>query len=106
MRSKSTNLLSGTEEDWYWRVVTKVYETGNFENKGGFDMLNSTKYRDRNRVKIRMRISDRTWVKNNIPSSIWWFTEVHHNWKDGGRMYLLSKSEHILKHREEREKKT
>ena len=38
----------------------------------------------------------------NIPSSIWWFSEIHHDWEDGARMYLLTKGEHILIHRRER----
>ena len=46
------------------------------------------------RWKATIRQIDRIWVCKNIPSSIWWNLEVHHEWKDGGRMYLLTKQEH------------
>lgn len=55
-----------------------------------------------NAKKIRMRINDNRWVHNHIPSSIWWETVVHHDWKNGGVMYLLTPEEHSVITRKER----
>ena len=47
------------------------------------------------RKKQRIRYKDRIWVASNIPSSLWWGKEIHHDWEDGGKMYLLTKGEHL-----------
>lgn len=46
--------------------------------------------------KTKIRQTDRSWVCTNIPSSLWWQCEIHHDWKDGARMYLISHVEHVL----------
>ena len=56
------------------------------------------------REKDNIRSKDKWWVAANIPSSIWWDTEIHHDWENGARMYLLTKEEHKKRTRDERNK--
>ncbi|MCK4527895.1 hypothetical protein KAW18_11030 [candidate division WOR-3 bacterium] len=95
-RTKSFTLLSGTIEGWFWRIDCRRFEDGTSAGNSNMFLYNS-KERDKEKAKIRNR--DKSWVKEHIPSSIWWFTEIHHDWKDGARMYLLTKGEHILRYR-------
>lgn len=51
--------------------------------------------------KQEIRNKDEFWVGWNIPSSLWRRCEIHHDWGDEGRLYLLTKAEHILRHMRE-----
>ena len=87
-------LASGGEEGCDWRLsLTCSSGTKNFMGNYVLVVANEKK---------RLRTSDRTWVYRNIPSSIHWYTEIHHDWSDGGRMYLLSHGEHLVLTRRER----
>jgi hypothetical protein len=44
--------------------------------------------------KATIRQTDRVWVCKNIPSTMWWGSEVHHDWDNGGVMYILTLKEH------------
>lgn len=100
MRTKNFEVGSGTIEGWNWRLSVEVKENETFGSRGSsFKFRNVEERAIKNREKIQIRGSDREWVRNNIPSSIWWFTEIHHDWKDKARMYLLTKGEHVLRHR-------
>ena len=48
----------------------------------------------KNLKKRRIRGRDAQWVHTYIPSSIWWHCEIHHDWKNGGIVYLLSHLDH------------
>lgn len=98
--SKGITLISGTEEGFYWSANAFIEDNGAFKNKGGFRI--QYPYNSLQRKKAGLRSTDRTWCYRNIPSSITWKTERHHDWEDGGRMYLLTKEEHILRHRREK----
>lgn len=100
MSEKRFTQLSGTINGWYWSVRLEIGKEGGIQYIG-FDYKNSIETYLKTKVKCSIRARDRQWVMRNIPSSIWWGTEIHHNWKDGGRMYLLSKGEHILRHKKE-----
>jgi hypothetical protein len=102
MKLKSFILLSGEKKGYRWAIPLVVTEKANVRNACFFDFINKNIYREKYREKTRMRDRDNKWVRNFIPSSIWWKTEIHHDWKDGGRMYLLTKGEHILWHRREK----
>ena len=52
--------------------------------------------------KTKIRTNDHSWVAHNIPSSFWWKYELHHDWKDSGRLYFLTHKEHIEHTRKER----
>ena len=102
-KTRTTILLSGNYEGQSWRIVVVTTETGGFQGKGTF--IFDYAYKDvseERKKKGRLRVTDRKWVQRNIPSSIVWNTQVHHDWEDGGRMYLLTKGEHILRHRREK----
>ena len=58
--------------------------------------------RERNVKKILIRNKDAKWVRTHIPSSIWWKTVIHHDWKNGGIMYLLAPQKHKEITRKER----
>ena len=104
MRTKSSTLLFGTEEGWSWNIRVGVYENGTFSTTGAsFHLQNQKSRHKRDLVKERIRAMDRTWVYRNIPSSIHWHTQIHHDWANNGTMYLLAKGEHILRHRREKE---
>ena len=106
MKTKQINLLSGTEEGWHCYLCAKTTEDGRINNRGTtFHLKDLNGVYQREKMKRGIRISDKRWVYQYIPSSIWWFTELHHDWKDGGRMYLLTKGEHILRHRKEKEER-
>ena len=99
MRLKTFTFLSGYDESQSWRLDIVVREDGSFAKKGTtFDII----FQNPNKTKQDIRAKDREWVMQNIPSSIWWKTQIHHVWEDGARMYLLSKLEHIKQTREER----
>lgn len=73
--------------------VVKVY------CNGGGKVLFSTHFKSTGRSMARkrkdaMRTKDNAWVNSNIPSSIVWNTQIHHDWGDRGRMYLVSEGEH------------
>ena len=102
MKTKSFTLLSGSFEDWHYDLVTTIGEDSSFREKGSaFHLKNLKLDLIKNRYKINIRKTDKSWVYRNIPSSIVWHTEIHHNWANNGTMYLLTKGEHILKHRRE-----
>lgn len=103
MKKKSFGLLSGTEEGWSWDIRTQIKENEAFNAKGMFNIRNTEEQYEKYREKRLIRHKDRFWVINNIPSSIWWFSEVHHDWNNDGVMYLLTKGEHILRHRREKQ---
>jgi hypothetical protein len=103
MKTKSVVLLSGTIEGWCYRCTVQIIKNGRFKGKGqNFTTRNSKEERESHVEKITIRKKDQNWVRQNIPSSIWWYTENHHDWKDGGRLYLLTEAEHILRHRREK----
>ena len=98
-KTKNFTLLSGTEEGWQWGIKVCVVPSGHFHGKGTFRYHNSNGETEDRRRKETLRKQDRTWCYQNIPSSIMWFVQIHHDWDDGDRMYLLTKAEHILRHR-------
>ena len=100
MKTKGFTLLSGSLEGWHWSIVIAVSDKEQFTNEG-FRFSNEKELGKRDRRKRSIRTKDKSWIVWNIPSSIWWYMEVHHDWKDGARMYLLTKGEHILRHRKE-----
>ena len=85
---KKVYLSGGSEEGLLWelifscRINTTVFS-------GGFIFHGENK-----RKKNIIRGKDKQWVMRNIPSSIWWMLEIHHDWEHGARMYLLTKEEH------------
>lgn len=102
-KRKSFALISGMEEGFSYVLRAIVADNGNFHSKGtSFGIENMREYGKKNREKDRIRTNDRVWVYRNIPSSIHWHTEIHHNWAKNGIMYLLTKGEHILRHRSEK----
>ena len=103
-RVKSFTLLSGMEENWHWDIICKIKGNGAFRRKGAYTVVDTKEQREKYKEKNLLRQKDKLWVANNIPSSIWWFSEVHHDWNNGGVMYLLTKGEHILRHRKEKKK--
>lgn len=93
---KEIYLACGSEKGFKWKLRLAVStETQNFE--GGFSL--ST---DSTRKKDIIREKDRQWVYRNLPSSIHWYCEIHHDWKLGGKMFLLTKEEHKKRTKEER----
>ena len=103
MRIKSFTLLSGSEDRWGWCATTHISEYGGFKNKGvGWELTNLKERYEKDKKKVNMRIKDKNWVHRNIPSSIAWYTQIHHDWNDGARMYLLSKGEHIKRNRRDK----
>jgi hypothetical protein len=102
MRIKTIILLSGTQDGWQWQVPQITTKKGNIRENIYFNYIDKANTRKKYIEKTRIRDNDNKWVRNYIPSSIWWKTEIHHDWKDGGRMYLLTKGEHILRHRREK----
>ena len=100
MRRRCFTQRSGTEKGWHWKIPLRINENGNFYNTGGsFDFFDTKKIYEEKRNKVKIRGADREWVFRNIPSSIVWATQIHHDWVDGARMYLISKGEHILRGR-------
>lgn len=99
MRVKQISLFSGTEKDWFWYTRCLVKENGLLGDHGTIQSYNRKERYIRDNEKEKIRAVDRLWVYRNIPSSIHWHTEIHHEWCDAGRMYLLTKEEHILLHR-------
>lgn len=105
MKSKSFVQISGSEENCSWEVRLEVGEKGKFRTRGEHFRLRKQGIKTgKDRNKRNIRDSDRSWVYRNIPSLIAWKTEIHHDWNDGGRMYLLTKGEHILRHRSDKER--
>ena len=99
IKTKSITLASGNESGWYWTLTLRTA-------KNLFSMgFTFEHYLARDKSHARIRCRDKNWIYYNIPSSIWWFNEMHHDWKNGGRMYLLTKAEHILRHRSEKAEK-
>lgn len=87
-RARTIKLQSGGEEGYRWELAIGIHEnikvfTGSFTFGG-----------EEQKRRHKIRSSDKSWVIHHIPSSIWWFNEVHHDWEDGGRMYILDKKEH------------
>ena len=102
-KTKTVTLFSGSEGKQHWSVVVVITKIGNFQGKG--TILTDCSYEDISEKRKRrgyIRIKDREWVYRNIPSTIAWKTQIHHDWEDGARMYLLSKGEHILRERREK----
>jgi len=101
-RTKQQTIHSYYEEGSGVRVVVMVSGNGSFESVGSLHMMYRETHLNKYTKKRLIRQNDRSWIHHNIPSSIWWYTETHHDWKNGGRMYLLTKAEHILRHRREK----
>jgi hypothetical protein len=103
MKLKTFVQFSYREDCYGINIVLKVSEKGAFYSKGAvqyvFPRRNESKEAH---MKSHLRKMDREWVYRNIPSSIHWHTEIHHNWYENGTMYLLTKGEHILRHRSEK----
>ena len=100
MRIKLFIQLGGTVEGFRWRIPLQIKENGTFNDKGSINILNTKeRYYGKDNIKIKLRKKDKNWVIYHIPSSIWWHTVIHHDWDNGGTMYLLSHKEHILIHR-------
>lgn len=76
-KQRSIHLAGGAYEGWKWDFVGSCVS-----------------FRLTTPYKARIRRKDRHWIANNLPSSIWWGLETHHNWEDGGRMYLLTHELH------------
>ena len=104
MRKGKSFVLFGHSEDGYrLNVVMSVIPSGGFQGKGIFLYAYPYKQQSKKSKKQeQIRRGDRIWVYRNIPSSIHWHTEIHHNWANNGTMYLLTKGEHILRHRREK----
>ena len=104
MRKGKHIVLYGYSEGGYrLNIVMSVIPSGGFQAKGSF--IYAYPYRERtkrSKKQEQIRRADRVWVYRNIPSSIWWHTEIHHDWTNNGTMYLLTKGEHILRHRREK----
>ena len=96
------DLASGTHEGWRWAVRLRVNREGFFSNNTAFSLQRNKPLTGEAKRRNRIRLDDRRWVYRNIPSSIHWYNEVHHDWEHGGRMYLLSHSQHILVTRREK----
>ena len=92
MPQHKTYLFGGSEEGESFEFY--VYVNGN----GKIGKITCL-FPSKDLFKSRTRLKDRLWFYRNIPSSIIWNVEVHHEWEDGARVYLLSKEEHKLKHR-------
>ena len=93
---KCIYLASGGEEGFAWELQLNVSKgmkafPGHFliEDEDG-------------KIKSNTRSRDKSWVVNNIPSSLWWNLQRHHDWEDGGRLYLLTKKEHMIRTKKER----
>jgi hypothetical protein len=82
---KTVFLVGGGYEGWKWNVYQSVSTKGK---------ILSSNFTFVDPWKAKTRRLDRQWIAMNIPSSIWWELSTHHDWEDGGRMYLLSKEEH------------
>jgi len=104
-RTKDITLVSGTIEGWLWAVRLRMLSSGLFSARGTYNYQNQAERYIKDKDKSRIRITDKQWCYRNIPSSIVWNTEIHHNWGDNGTMYLLTKGEHILRHRREKDEK-
>ena len=90
MKKKFQKLLlaSGSEEGRKWGLIVDICLNSHVFS--GCFIIRSEKQTEKDRIRTK----DRKWCYINIPSSIVWNVEVHHDWNDGGRMYLLSKEEH------------
>jgi hypothetical protein len=78
-------LVGGSFEGWKWNIYQSV------TIKGKVSSFNFTFV---DPFKAKTRRLDKQWIAYNIPSSLWWKLDMHHNWEDGGRMYLLTPKEH------------
>ena len=91
MKTKGFSLYSQGEEGALLQVIQHI-------NEEGLVYALSFSYRSRADVrynqKVKTRNKDKTWIYHNIPSSIWWHTAMHHEWKNGGVMFLLTPEEH------------
>ena len=86
-KRKSFHLIGGSEEGQHWDLRLDIREkTNNFI--GYFRFYTPPLYKSTTRNK------DWRWVASNIPSSIWWGKQIHHDWENGARMYILDKKEH------------
>jgi len=90
---KTVYLVAGVEEGSEWNLHINVYPgSANFQGNFALGIK-------RDKVKALQRQKDKNWVIWNIPSSIWWHMEIHHDWEAGGVMYLLTHKEHLERHR-------
>lgn len=110
MKYKTTTLLTLTDEEG--TLLVRVNVSGGevisfvtpFTDKKitmGRRQREITKFREHNSI----RCSDRSWCYQNIPSTILWKTEAHHDWNNSGGMYLLDPEEHRRITRKERGQK-
>lgn len=79
----------GIEGGLAYELRLSVYRNGNVEGIS-FSLRDNSDMK-----KKRVRYKDRIWVALNLPSFLWWGKEIHHEWEDGARMYLLTKEEHL-----------
>ena len=100
-RSKTFTQYSMSIGRFFVRIRVSIYDTGGFQRTGEQIEVENTKTRNTKRKDV-IRGNDRSWVHNHIPSSIAWKTQIHHDWENGGIMYLLTRGEHILRHRSEK----
>jgi len=90
MRVKGFGIFNQGEEG-------AILQVRQFVNENGFIRFPTLSVRSKTNYKggkDKIRALDKTWVYHNIPSSIWWYTEVHHDWENGGIMFLISKEKH------------
>ena len=102
MSEKSFVLDSGNEDGWHWSITVGIKENGEIRRRYSFNFYDMQEIKEKYKEKVKIRGVDNMWVLHNIPSSIAWKTVIHHDWSDGGRMYLLTKGEHSIKTTEER----
>lgn len=103
MRVKNITLYGGmVEKSFSFNISVRVCENSSFCSKGNISLKDNLSDYHRNKKHVNLRRLDREWVHTHIPSSIWWNTEIHHDWENDGIMYLLTKNEHILRHRREK----
>ena len=97
--TKSITLSSGSIDGFVWKIAVRIRVNGSIKERGPIFTKDRRRYYLQDKEKEKIRRSDRYWVETRIPFSIRNGCEIHHDWENGGTMYLIPKVEHILLHR-------
>lgn len=98
---KTIQLLEGTEEGIRYAITMEVYNTSGFKAKGRIRQwigsVRSMKKEDLTPIQIykhRIRNKDRMYFNLHLGKEYMKDKEVHHEWENNARAFVLTKKEH------------
>ena len=95
VKEKQIVLAQGSEDGYYYRVVSVIRKSGGFHSTALFHIIGR-----KLSEKGRIRINDRCWFVRHLGKEYMKGKEVHHEWENNAKCFVLDTKEHRRLHHE------